>query len=399
MWRVAKPIAAVNTVELDFGKHPEVKQVAVLKWIRSLGVQPTEIEGIMVVNTTSSRVIWIKLASKQIYEDFLAKNEGVIPFVFQYENNSSVLDVKVYPAGLKERRVSLWGVHLDLKLEDLREALTDFGKVRAIRRETIFDEEVEMSYQTGRVTAMMELSKHIPSTILIADKVVSVNYARQPPTCHACQQTGHIAANCENKKKPRQQNAATWANMVKGLTNERSPPVEANLTEKPAAHDTHADMESREPDMATEDQWKKTPREERRIRRQQRKAEVTEAKRLAGKSTERPTPLSNQKDSAAVAMEQQNPSQQNSLSEFLGKISQTASLFTLDTQPESNDTQGADKEPSAQTEEHLLPMDSNSTSQKRPLEQSGQTPPPSTPKKQLASLEESDAETETRIDE
>ena len=108
MWRLAKPIAAVNTVELDFGKHPEVKQVAVLKWIRSLGVQPTEIEGIMVVNTTSSRVIWIKLASKQIYEDFLAKNEGVIPFVFQYENNSSVLDVKVYPAGLKERRVSLW---------------------------------------------------------------------------------------------------------------------------------------------------------------------------------------------------------------------------------------------------------------------------------------------------
>lgn len=128
MWGIAKPLAAANTIELNFGKNPEVSQATALQWVKSLGITEAEITGIMRVNVIVARIIWIKFATTVVYANFLAKFEGDHQVAMKIDGKDRIIQASVYPAGMRERRVTLFGVHLDLSHRELADAMSLFGK-------------------------------------------------------------------------------------------------------------------------------------------------------------------------------------------------------------------------------------------------------------------------------
>ena len=198
-WRIAKPLAAVNTAELNFGKQPEVSQLMVLLWLKSIGVTEAQIAGIMRVNTASARVIWIKFATTVAYATFIEKYEGDHEIAVLQNEVQLLAPVSIYPAGMRERRVTLFGVHLDLSNNDLAEAMSIFGKVIGVKRQPLPNTEIP----SGTVIIVIQLKCHIPSALIMAGQQVLVNYAGQPATCFACRKVGHQASQCTEKRRPR----------------------------------------------------------------------------------------------------------------------------------------------------------------------------------------------------
>lgn len=135
MWKIGKPLAAANTIELNFGRSPEVSQASALQWIKSKGVTEDQLAGIMRVNTTAARVIWFKFATTAAYANFLSENEGDHQASIKIDGTERIYPVSIYPAGMRERRITLFGVHLDLSHGELTEAMNIFGKVSAIQRQ------------------------------------------------------------------------------------------------------------------------------------------------------------------------------------------------------------------------------------------------------------------------
>ncbi len=97
---------------------------------------------------------------------------------------------------MRERRVTLFGVHLELSHGDLMEALEIFGKVTGIQRQKIPNSEI----LSGKVVVMIELKSHIPSDPIMAAQQGLVSYAGQSSTCFACRKVGPQASQCEEKK-------------------------------------------------------------------------------------------------------------------------------------------------------------------------------------------------------
>ena len=76
------------------------------------------------------------------------------------------IEVRLYPAGLRERRVKLHGVHIDMQNHEIGEMLSKYGKVLQVTRErhqASFENEYYDCY-TGLVTVRMEINTHVMSS-------------------------------------------------------------------------------------------------------------------------------------------------------------------------------------------------------------------------------------------
>ena len=201
-WRISKPLPAVNTAEFNFGPHRYVSQDYVLRWVRNLGVTLDRVAGIMAVNSTEARIVWIKFYRSEDYTKFMAEHEGEHQVIVKVDDRDTAVSACIYPAGMKIRRVTLYGVHFEIQQEDIIEAMSFYGKVASVKREKFAGEAAEgYALDSGKVMVAMEMVTQIPPVVIMGGYEVYVRYVGQPPVCFACRKQGHMAAECDRRKR------------------------------------------------------------------------------------------------------------------------------------------------------------------------------------------------------
>ena len=201
----------VNTVEIDFGRQPTLRMLTVHRWLRSLGVQDSQVYGIMPLTQSEAKVVRLKFKEEWDYQSFYDRFNGIQTM----QAEDGVIQVTVRQAGLKETFVRLLDVPFETAGDSIKAALQPYGTVVLIRREKYMSS-TENDYfhvLTGTVTVKMMLVKNVPSYLRIQDQRILVRYPGQPPTCMICNQPGHLAANCA-ARRPGPRFIGKWAETV-----------------------------------------------------------------------------------------------------------------------------------------------------------------------------------------
>ncbi len=184
----------VNTVEMDFGKQPTLRMLAVHRWLRSLGVRDEQVFGIMAIVQTEAKIIRLKFREELDYKSFFDRYARIRSI----EGEDGSIQVTVREAGVKEVYVRLMDVPFETTGEAIKLALQPFGTVLIVRREKYMGSTDNDYFQVlnETVTAKMTLLRHVPSYLRISNERIVVRYPGQPATCLICNQPGHRAANC-----------------------------------------------------------------------------------------------------------------------------------------------------------------------------------------------------------
>lgn len=198
----------VNTIEFNFGKNSQISLLAVHRWLKSLGIENDHLYGVMPVVLASTRLVRVKLKTRELYDNFLAKYEGTASMATE----SGEVKVTISPAGTRERFVRLQDVPFEAEMCEIKEVMSKYGKVLTTERVKYLSSVVNDYFPTlsGAVTVKMVISIHIPSFLRIGGERVLVKYQGQPATCYVCNKPGHIAARCDSRQRA-QEFPGKWA--------------------------------------------------------------------------------------------------------------------------------------------------------------------------------------------
>ena len=252
-WRISKPLPTVNTVEFNFGPCRQISQDYVLRWIRKLGVSIDKLTGIMAVNSSEAKIIWIKFNKTEDYVDFMSKYEGNHQVIVKIDDRDVTVSARIYPAGMKLRRVTLYGVHFEIQQEDIQDSMSYYGKVASVRREKFAGQEAgDYMLDSGKVIVTMEIGIHIPQVVIMGGYEVYVRYAGQPPICFACRKQGHIASECENRSKRQRDREDPWGNkQTQEPTSQKENSEAQQSPEKPSESSSAQSVQEEDGDWIT----------------------------------------------------------------------------------------------------------------------------------------------------
>jgi len=157
------------------------------------------------------RQIFIKFTDFSSLQDMLTKTNG--PTVYKQESGE-ICTVRIEIAGMVTRRVGLANLPPQLSYNTIRTALDQYGEVQSIKEEN-WSRKYRYAVTNGVNIVTMQLTKHIPSYIIIADCRSSNTYDGQPQNCYGCGDTEYMYRVCPKRrgvKTPSKTPAGTtWA--------------------------------------------------------------------------------------------------------------------------------------------------------------------------------------------
>lgn len=197
-------MAMTNTVDIDFGNVlPRVQWATIHSFITSMGLDQFQENDITHLIIAGSQIARLKFHSTHEFESFLNKYGGLS----YYDGLSEeTLEVMICDPSLPGKlvRISNFSTNPE-RLPIVTAKLSEFGTVLEIRQER-FKSTKDLDYYevyNGLITARMNLTKEIPSYVMIEDQKVLVCYPGQIITCWVCNNPGHLRSSCPKKKKTR----------------------------------------------------------------------------------------------------------------------------------------------------------------------------------------------------
>jgi hypothetical protein len=108
--------------------------------------------------------------------------------------------VKIEPAGMGLRRIRIANLPPELHDRIIREMLTKYVEVKDIT-EDAWSSNYRYKVSNGIRIATVNLKKHFPSHMTIANNRVLISYEGHPPTCYGCNGTGYQYQECPRRKQ------------------------------------------------------------------------------------------------------------------------------------------------------------------------------------------------------
>lgn len=142
-----------------------------------------------------SSTVYIKFRSPEICDEIVQSRAGNLKFK---HCDGNVGEVKVTHAGFGIRTVRIFELPFEVPAEDINAALAKYGKVVSNVAEKWMSFKVPVLNGVRQVK--IELKTHIPSYISICGYRAIIMYDGQPRTCSGCGSTGHVRAQCIQRR-------------------------------------------------------------------------------------------------------------------------------------------------------------------------------------------------------
>ncbi|KAK3909280.1 Transposon TX1 uncharacterized 149 kDa protein [Frankliniella fusca] len=186
-------VARKDTVTLAFereAKKPLNGELA--RWMKEeLGVSVCDL--VSVEHEFGARRVHFKLKDGAKVEELVMEDGGERLFVYE---DGSKRKVTLSCAGMGLRYVRVRNLPLEAGEEELKKILSEYGRVLECVREQYGPKSVFPGVLTGVRVARMQLRRHVPNYLRVANCEVYVEYVGQPRTCQRCGSTGHLRAAC-----------------------------------------------------------------------------------------------------------------------------------------------------------------------------------------------------------
>ena len=131
--------------------------------------------------------------------------------------NGVISKVRIEAAGLGIRRVRIENIPPEVPDRAVRMRLNRYGEVKEVLEEN-WSRAYPYPVANGIRIAVVNLSQHIPSHVLIAGYRTLISYEGQPTTCYGCNGTGHLYHDCPRRRKKREKANAnrttSWADVA-----------------------------------------------------------------------------------------------------------------------------------------------------------------------------------------
>jgi hypothetical protein len=164
---------------------------------------------------TEARHVYIKFQNLDKLQAILRETGGKK----EYRNeNGEISRVQIEMAGMGIRTVRIVNLPPEVPDSTIKNILSCYGEVKEIKEERWL-KTYRYKIPNGIRLATLNLRKHIPSYLHMANNRVLLSYEGQPVTCYGCGATGHLYQDCPTRlnttQRPKPQEAATWSTVVK----------------------------------------------------------------------------------------------------------------------------------------------------------------------------------------
>lgn len=185
-----------TTIKVTFqAEHPRPRAHQIEEFIREdLRLKPQEVIGINFSITGSN--VYIKMTSEAACADVVRQHAQGLKFK---HSDGHIGEVTVDHAGFGLRTLRIFELPFEVPQDVVVEAFRPYGKVLGHLAEKW---QTFTTYQVlnGVRQIKIELSKHVPSYLMIGGVRAIVMYDGQPRTCAGCGQEGHVRSDCLRRR-------------------------------------------------------------------------------------------------------------------------------------------------------------------------------------------------------
>lgn len=194
-----------NTIKCTFQReHQKPLAAEIHDWIKStLKVNETDIDAIQLDGAKAS--VFIKFTDNVKYESFIKSHLGEQRFEHR---DGTVSTVNIAEAELGYKIIRVLNLPLEVTNQTITSHLSKYGKVINIA-DDYWSGSYAYKVKNGIRIVKIELTKHVPSYIIIENTKALTLYEGQPKTCSNCHSADHFRADCRNQR-PFQYNAANF---------------------------------------------------------------------------------------------------------------------------------------------------------------------------------------------
>jgi hypothetical protein len=134
------------------------------------------------------RQVFIELVDIESVHALLRDTSGRAEYKYP---NGELSFVNIDLAGMGTKRVRVAGLPPETTNETLQASLASYGKVLNIQAET-WSKVYRYPLPNGVRQVTMQLARHLPSYLTIAEQRLLISYEGQPTTCFGCGDVGHM---------------------------------------------------------------------------------------------------------------------------------------------------------------------------------------------------------------
>ena len=204
-----------NTIVCIFDmRSPGITAFNIHEWIYAqLRLQEDDIQMIQIDGPR--RRLYIKFVSAEIMQSILQNTKGHQEYK---HDNGEISIVKVELAGMGLRRIRVANLTPEVNEPVLCDAMSKYGNVKDVQEEH-WPNQYRYKISNGVKIVELNLKKHVPSHMIIADHRVLTTYEGQPPTCYNCNKQGNHSVECPYRKSSTpsytSNRAESWGHAVK----------------------------------------------------------------------------------------------------------------------------------------------------------------------------------------
>lgn len=236
----------------------EILELDIHRWLKSLNLNAGNVRAIDSDDFRKLGIVRVTLASPIIADTMCEQwKEEDLKFNFNNERYPVTCD----RVGKRPVVVTLRRVPGEATEQDIAAVLAGYGEVLNIRRKK-YEGIGLIEVFTGRATALMNITKDIPPSIMWKNEKIFVRYETQPKLCFICHEASHEAEHCPKKRKTRTGSVVWNQENSRSLTDHPDfPPLPPNPTNHQKQQNLRGitPVVSKTPDFRTPEIQKLTP--------------------------------------------------------------------------------------------------------------------------------------------